>query len=57
MDIPLVDGNCTWSNNRDPSVWSRIDKFLLSPNWESHFPDASKKLLLKSFIGLLSFIA
>jgi hypothetical protein len=30
MDIPLVGGNFTWSNNRDLQSWSRIDRFLLS---------------------------
>jgi hypothetical protein len=34
MDIPLVGGNFTWSNSLDHPPWSRIDMFLLSPNWE-----------------------
>lgn len=41
MDIPLVGGIFTWSNNRDPPAWSRIDKFLLSLDWEAHFLDVS----------------
>jgi hypothetical protein len=28
---PLVGGNFTWSNNHDLQAWSRIDRFLLSP--------------------------
>jgi hypothetical protein len=38
MDIPLVGGNFTWFKNRDPLVWSRIDWFLLFPNWEAYDP-------------------
>jgi hypothetical protein len=30
MDIPLLGGNFTQSNNRDHQSWSKIDKFLLS---------------------------
>lgn len=30
MDIPLVDGKFTWSNNRDDRCWLRIDRLLLS---------------------------
>lgn len=31
----LVRGTFTWSNNRDPSSWSRIDRFLVSQEWGS----------------------
>jgi hypothetical protein len=33
VDIPLQGGQFTWSNNQ---VWSTIDRFLLSPEWEDH---------------------
>jgi hypothetical protein len=45
MDIPLVGGSFTWSSNRDPPSWSRIDRFLVSPSWESQFPDLLQKRL------------
>jgi hypothetical protein len=32
MDIPLVGGDLTWT---------RIDRFLLSLDWEEHFPGVS----------------
>jgi hypothetical protein len=45
MDIPLVGENFTWSNNRDSLSWSRIDRFLLSPDWEAQFLDVSQRRL------------
>jgi hypothetical protein len=37
MDIPLVRRTFMWLNNQDPPSWSRIDRFLVSPNWEAQF--------------------
>jgi hypothetical protein len=34
MDIPLMGGSFTWSSNKDPPSWSRIDIFLVSSDWE-----------------------
>jgi hypothetical protein len=42
VDISLQGGQFTWSNNQ---VWSKIDRFLLSPEWEEHFPDVSQSHL------------
>ncbi|KAG6659987.1 hypothetical protein CIPAW_03G074300 [Carya illinoinensis] len=36
VDLPLAGGPTTWANNQ---TWSRLDRFLISPEWESHFPD------------------
>jgi hypothetical protein len=36
MDIPPIGENFTWSS-RDPSVWSKIDRFLPSSYWEPSF--------------------
>ena len=41
-DIP-VGSNYTWSNNRDPLALCKINKFLLSLEWEAHFPDVSQR--------------
>ena len=45
MDISLVGGNLIWSNNHDSQSWSRIDRFLLSPEWEEQFLDVSQRTL------------
>jgi hypothetical protein len=41
VDIPLVGGQFTWSNNQEEQIWSRIDRFLLSPEWEEHYPEVT----------------
>jgi hypothetical protein len=45
MDLPLVGGSCTWSLSHDPPKWSRIDHFLVSPDWEAWFPGVFQKRL------------
>jgi hypothetical protein len=37
MDLPLGGGAYTWPISCDLPVWSRIDRFLISPEWEALF--------------------
>jgi hypothetical protein len=37
--------------SQDPPVWSRIDQFLVSPNWEAWFPGVSQKRLSHLYLG------
>ena len=37
LDLPLEGGLFTWSNNREISAKSRIDRFLVSSEWADHF--------------------
>jgi hypothetical protein len=34
IDLPLLEGQFTWSNNQDPPSKSRIDRFLVSTDWK-----------------------
>jgi exonuclease III len=43
MDLPLTGGVCTWSNSQS---WSRIDRFLVSPEWKARYPGVLQKRLL-----------
>ncbi|KAG6697656.1 hypothetical protein I3842_09G212200 [Carya illinoinensis] len=42
VDLPLAGGDFTWSNER---AWSRLDGFVVSPSWETHFPNLCQKRL------------
>jgi hypothetical protein len=45
LDLPLAGGSSTWSIAQDPPMWSRIDRFLVSHDWEARFPLVSQKRL------------
>lgn len=34
IDLPLKGGQFTWSNRRDISILSRLDRFLVNVDWE-----------------------
>jgi hypothetical protein len=44
-DLPLEDGQFTWSNNQEDQIWSRIDRFLVSLEWEERFPAVTQRRL------------
>jgi hypothetical protein len=44
MDLPLAGGVSTWSNSLS---WSRLDRFLVSPEWEFCYPGLMQKKLLR----------
>jgi hypothetical protein len=44
MDLPLAGGVATWANNLS---WSRLDRFLVSPEWELSYPGLTQKKLLQ----------
>jgi hypothetical protein len=45
IDLPLLEGRFTWSNNQDPPSKSRLDRFLLSTDWEDQFSHLVQKAL------------
>jgi hypothetical protein len=44
MDLPLEGGDATWSNSVS---WSRLDRFLVSPEWEFSYPGLLQRKLLR----------
>ncbi|GMJ14120.1 hypothetical protein HRI_005081200 [Hibiscus trionum] len=49
MDLSLVGGKFTWCNNRDPPTFVRLDRFLISTEFNLAFPGLLQKVLPKSF--------
>ena len=45
VDIPLEGGLFTWSDNQEDEIWSTIDRFLFSPDWEDHYLAVSQRRL------------
>ena len=46
-DLPLVGGSYTWYGGLNNRSASRLNRFLVSEDWESHFSNLSQSLLPK----------
>ena len=46
LDLPLEGGSYTWSSGSDQSSMSRIDRVLVSHDWEDYYPDVIQRVLL-----------
>jgi endonuclease/exonuclease/phosphatase family metal-dependent hydrolase len=44
MNLPLSGGISTWSNS---SSWSRLDRFLVSTEWDLRYPDLMQRKLTR----------
>ena len=45
IDLPLEGGTFTWSNSREVASHPRLDRFLLSSDWEEHFSNICQRQL------------
>ena len=47
MDLPLQGGSFTWCGGPNNRSKSRIDRFFISEEWESHFQGAVQTVLTR----------
>ncbi|XP_026417159.1 uncharacterized protein LOC113312636 [Papaver somniferum] len=47
IDLPLNEATYTWSNSQLQIIRSRIDRFLITADWESHFPSDTQMALAR----------
>ena len=45
LDLPLEGESYTWSSGSDQLSMSRIDRVLVSHDWEDHYPDVTQQVL------------
>ena len=45
IDLPLERGSDTRSSGTDQPAMSRIDRALVIPDWEEHFPNVIQRIL------------
>ena len=45
IDLPLEGGSYTWSSGSNQPSMSRIDRVLVSHDWEDHYPDVIQRVL------------
>ena len=46
-DLPLQEGQFPWRGGLSNRLKSRIDRFLISNDWESHFPGVVQHVLAR----------
>ena len=47
IDLPLEGGSYTWSRGSDRPSMSRIDRVLVSHDWEEQNPDVTQRILTR----------
>ncbi|XP_026399713.1 uncharacterized protein LOC113295596 [Papaver somniferum] len=47
IDLPMIGARYTWTNNQVQCVRSRIDRILVSVDWECRFPNVTQQALVR----------
>ena len=56
VGLPLERGRYTWSSHTDRPSMSRIDRALVSHDWEEHFSDVIQRILLRPVLDLFPIL-
>ena len=56
LDLPLEGGSYTWSSSSDQPLMSRIDRVLVSHDWEDHYLDEIQRVLPRSISDHFSIL-
>ena len=51
LDLHMMGGKYTWTNNQDPPTLERLDRCLVSKGWENLFPTAFLQKLPREMSG------
>lgn len=46
MDLPLQGRNFTWSSEREHPTYVRLDRFLISPEWATSYPNTQQRAII-----------
>jgi exonuclease III len=49
IELDLSGRHFTWSNNRNPPTFEKLDRFLVSPDWDLHYNNLNVTGLSRSF--------
>jgi hypothetical protein len=49
IELDLCGRLFTWSNNRNPPTYEKLDRFLVSPEWDLHYNNVNVAGLSRSF--------
>jgi hypothetical protein len=49
IELDLSGRLYTWSNNRNPPMYEKLDRFLVSPEWDLHYNNVNVSGLSRFF--------
>ena len=50
IDLPLEEGSYNWSSGTDQPSMSKIDRALITHDWEEHYSDVIQRILTRPIL-------